>query len=232
LSASILSVDNNNNNPLAQNPSQNHFSLVKKTPRFTPAVPQQKTSLQKIIQSQTRTTTAALGTKSSSSALRNSGSLLTSNKTSTTRSNTTLSLLRKTTPVNPPPQPAQQQQQNNSVKSNILKQSLNPGRLTSTPIIDVFDTAENRQKKIEKEERMREAGKNESKKRTRAPSTEQPAKNVKRVVPFTPPFIPGIPGDPAHMNFVPPLFTKEKTDTMEPLQDKPNSSLLFFVWQK
>jgi len=226
LSASILSVDN----PLAQNPPQNHFSLVKKTPRFTPAVPVQKTSLQKIIQSQTRTTTAALGTKSSS-ALRNSGSLLTSNKTSTTRSNTTSSLLRKTTPVNTP-QPPQQQQQNNSVKSNILKQSLNPGRLTSTPIIDVVDTAENRQKKIEKEERMREAGKNESKKRTRAPSTEQPAKNVKRVVPFTPPFIPGIPGDPAHMNFVPPLFTKEKTDTMEPLQDKPNSSLLFFVWQK
>jgi len=37
-----------------------HFTLVKKTPRFTLANPTQKTSLQRMIQNQTRTTTTTL----------------------------------------------------------------------------------------------------------------------------------------------------------------------------
>jgi len=199
---------------------------VKKTPRFTPAVPPQKTSLQKIIQSQTRVNTGP----PTKSALRNSGSLLTNKTPPSTARNTTVSLLRKTTPVNIP----QQNNTSSNIKTNILKQSLNPGRLTSTPIIDAVDTAELRQKKIEKEERMREAGKNESKKRTRNPSTE-PTKNVKRIPFSPPPYIPGMASDPSHINgFVPPMFSKEKTDTLESsLQDKANSSaMLFFVWQK
>jgi len=194
---------------------------VKKTPRFTPAVVPQKTSLQKIIQSQTRTSLPP-----AKAALRNSGSGLLPNKTSTPRNTTVLpSLLRKATPVNTA------QQNNTSIKPNILKQSLNPGRLTSTPIIDVGDSAENRQKKIEKEERMREAGKNESKKRGRTPSTDQPTKNGKRIAPFmTPPLYPtGIPDQTHSINFGT-MFSKEKTDNLEPLQDKANPpTMLFFV---
>jgi len=138
--------------------------------------------------------------------------------------NGTPSLLRKTTPIVNTPQPT-----NNTKPNIVIKPSLNPGRLTSTPIIDVAETAETRQKKIEKEERMREAGKNgETRKRPRNQSTEQQTKNVKKVVvPFTtPPVVPtGIPETPINHSVIQnnnnfsPLLTKESFFILDNSQD-------------
>jgi len=212
----------------SQNPQNKvtHFTLVKKTPRFTPASMPTKTGIQKIIQSQTRTSNPVVKSSVQKTTTVNS---VTKPANSGTRSTTPgLPLLRKSTPI-----VNNSQQLTNIIKPNILKQpSLNPGRLTSTNIIDAVDTAEDRQKKIEKEERMREAGKNgETKKRPRNSSTNEQTntKNVKRTMtPFIPTVVPE--GGGVGVNLAP-LLSKEPTDKIDPMQiDK--SNMVFFVWQK
>jgi len=187
-----------------------HFAVVKKTQRFTPTVPTQKTPLQKIIQSHSRTiVTTAKGI---------------GNKPTTVRSTTpATALLRKTTvPVN------NNTQQTNLIKpSTMIKQpSLSSGRVTSTPIIDVVDNAETRQKKLQKEEQMREAGKNgeNSRKRSRTVSADQP--QVKKIATqnnHVGVVKNGVGLPEIGLKFAPMLSSPEPSNQTPPM---------FFVWQK